>query len=46
MVDRIHLVNWGIIMMGELVVGLSWPFLHIVAHTLANTCMATGLADY
>jgi len=44
MVDGIHLVNWGIIMTGELVFGQSCLFLHIVAHTLANISMATGLA--
>jgi len=45
MVDRIHLVNWGITMTGELVVGQSSTFLHIAAHTLANISMTTGLAD-
>ena len=45
MVDRIHLVNWGIIMTGELFVGQSWPFLHTVTHTLASISMAADLAN-
>ena len=43
-VDKIHMVNWAIIMM-ELAVGQIWPFLHIVAHTFANISMVTGLTD-
>jgi hypothetical protein len=45
MVDRIHLVNWGITMTGELVVGQSWTFLHVVARTLANISVTIDLAD-